>query len=52
MALAKVQARYLMAGGLVLTGVGLLLMAGLEMDSEWTALLLGFIVGGDRRSAC
>ncbi len=46
MALAKVQARYLMAGGLGLTGVGLLLMGGLSMDSEWTALLLGFIVGG------
>jgi EmrB/QacA subfamily drug resistance transporter len=46
MALAKVQARYLMAGGLALTGVGLLLMGGLSMDSEWTALLLGFIVSG------
>ncbi|HEY2478893.1 MAG TPA: MFS transporter [Solirubrobacterales bacterium] len=46
MALAKVQARYLMAGGLGLTGVGLLLMAGLHMDSGWTALLVGFIVSG------
>jgi MFS family permease len=46
MALAKVQARYLMAGGLGLTGVGLLLMAGLHLDSGWTALLGGFIVGG------
>jgi EmrB/QacA subfamily drug resistance transporter len=46
MALAKVQARYLMAGGLGLTGVGLLLMGGLSLDSEWTALLLGFIVSG------
>jgi EmrB/QacA subfamily drug resistance transporter len=46
MALAKVQARYLMAGGLGLTGVGLLLMAGLGMSSGWTALLAGFIVSG------
>ena len=40
-ALAKVQARYLMSAGLALTGVGLLLM-----HSEWTALLVGFIVSG------
>jgi EmrB/QacA subfamily drug resistance transporter len=45
-ALAKVQARYLMAAGLGLTGVGLLLMGGLELASGWTALLLGFIVAG------
>jgi EmrB/QacA subfamily drug resistance transporter len=46
MALAKVQARYLMSAGLALTGVGLLLMGSLNLDSEWTALLLGFIVSG------
>jgi len=46
MALAKVQARYLMAGGLGLTGVGLLLMGGLEVSSGWTALLAGFVVAG------
>ncbi|HEX4731214.1 MAG TPA: MFS transporter [Solirubrobacterales bacterium] len=46
MALAKVQARYLMAGGLGLTGIGLLLMGGLGMSSGWTALLAGFVVGG------
>jgi EmrB/QacA subfamily drug resistance transporter len=46
MALAKVQARYLMSGGLLLVGAGLVLMAGLNMGSEWTALLVGFIVGG------
>jgi EmrB/QacA subfamily drug resistance transporter len=46
MALARVQARYLMTGGLLLTGTGLLLMSGLEMDSSWTALLVGFIVAG------
>lgn len=46
MALAKVQARYLMSAGLALTGIGLLLMSGLNLDSEWTALLLGFILSG------
>jgi EmrB/QacA subfamily drug resistance transporter len=46
MALAKVQARYLMSAGLALTGLGLLLMSGLKLDSEWTALLLGFLISG------
>jgi EmrB/QacA subfamily drug resistance transporter len=46
MALARVQARYLMSGGLALTAVGLLLMSGLSMTSEWTAFLAGFIVSG------
>jgi MFS family permease len=46
MALAKVQARYLMSVGLALTGVGLALMAGLHMNSEWTALLAGFVISG------
>ncbi len=43
---AKVPARVLLAGGLLLTGVGLLLMRGLTVDSGWTALLAGFIVAG------
>jgi EmrB/QacA subfamily drug resistance transporter len=46
MALAKVNARYLMAAGLALTGLGLFLMSGLQLDSEWTALLLGFLLSG------
>ena len=46
MALARVKARYLMAAGLALTGLGLLLMSGLRLDSEWTALLLGFLLSG------
>ncbi len=46
MALAKVQARYLMSAGLALTGVGLALMAGLNLHSEWTALLAGFVLSG------
>jgi EmrB/QacA subfamily drug resistance transporter len=44
--LARIQARYLMSGGLALTGVGLLLMSGLDMHSEWTALLAGFLISG------
>ncbi len=35
-----------MSAGLALTGVGLLLMGGLGVDSEWTALLAGFVVSG------
>ena len=46
MALAKVQARYLLSGGLAMVGLGLILAGGLNVDSEWTALLAGFIVGG------
>jgi len=46
MALGRIQARYLMSAGLALTGVGLALMAGLQMDSGWTALLAGFVISG------
>jgi len=46
MALAKVQARYLLSAGLALTGAGLLLMGGLSVNSEWTTLLIGFLVAG------
>jgi EmrB/QacA subfamily drug resistance transporter len=44
--LARVHARLLMAAGLGLTGAGLLLMGGLAADSQWTALLAGFVVAG------
>jgi EmrB/QacA subfamily drug resistance transporter len=43
---ANVPARVLIGAGLVLVGVGLLLMTGLDARSGWTALLPGFIVGG------
>lgn len=46
LALARVQARWLMSAGLALTGLGLLLMGGLGVDSEWTALLAGFLISG------
>ncbi len=44
--LGRVQARVLMAVGLVATGVGLLLMTGLNSGSGWTALLPGFLLAG------
>jgi EmrB/QacA subfamily drug resistance transporter len=44
--LGRVQARFLLAAGLLGTGLGLLLMTGLEPGSSWTALLPGFIVAG------
>jgi EmrB/QacA subfamily drug resistance transporter len=43
---SKVHARYLMSGALALVGAGLVLMGGLDVSSEWTALLAGFIVSG------
>jgi EmrB/QacA subfamily drug resistance transporter len=44
--LGRIQARVLMAIGLLGTGVGLLLMSGLQADSGWGALLPGFLVAG------
>ncbi|HKG36469.1 MAG TPA: MFS transporter [Solirubrobacterales bacterium] len=43
---ARVPIRVLVGSGLALTGVGLLLMRGVEPDSEWTTLLPGFLVAG------
>ena len=42
----KVPIRILLGAGLTLVGIGLLLMHGLSADSEWTALLAGFVVAG------
>jgi EmrB/QacA subfamily drug resistance transporter len=44
--IGRVPARLLMSTGLALTGLGLLLMSGLEAGSEWTTLLGGFLVAG------
>ena len=44
--LGRLQARVLLAAGLALAGGGLLLMSGIQASSEWTTLLLGFIVAG------
>jgi len=46
LALARVQARYLMSAGLLLAGLGMTLMTGLGMHSTWTALLAGFLISG------
>jgi len=42
----RIPVRVLMGGGLVLTGVGLLLMHGIALGDSWTGLLPGFIVSG------
>jgi EmrB/QacA subfamily drug resistance transporter len=42
----KVPIRVLLGVGLTLVGVGLLLMGGIGVGSEWTTLLVGFIVAG------
>ncbi len=44
--MGRLQARVMMAIGLVGVGAGLLLMSGLTAGSGWTALLPGFIVAG------
>jgi EmrB/QacA subfamily drug resistance transporter len=43
---SRVPARVLIGLGLALSGVGLLLMAGLAADSTWTHLIPGFVVAG------
>ena len=42
----RLPVRFLMAGGLLSVAGGLLLMHGVTVDSEWTALLGGFILAG------
>ncbi len=42
----RVPVRFLLSGGLLLTAIGLFLMRGLTVSSDWTALLPGFIVAG------
>jgi Na+/melibiose symporter-like transporter len=44
--IGRVPARLLMSTGLALSGLGMLLMAGIEADSAWTTLLGGFLVAG------
>jgi EmrB/QacA subfamily drug resistance transporter len=43
---ARVPIRLLLGGGLALCAVSLWLMSGISVDSSWTTLLPGFIVGG------
>jgi EmrB/QacA subfamily drug resistance transporter len=42
----RVSPRWLIGPGLLAVGIGLLLMTGLNRDSSWTHLILGFIVSG------
>jgi EmrB/QacA subfamily drug resistance transporter len=42
----RVPIRILLGSGLTLVGIGLLLMHGIAPDSEWTALLVGFLLAG------
>ena len=44
--LKRVPARWFLGGGLILVGVGLLLMHGVEVGDSWTVLLPGFLVAG------
>jgi len=43
---ARIPIRFLLGVGLTLVGVALLLMHGVELGDEWTALLAGFLVAG------
>ena len=44
--MARLPARVIMSVGLLMTGIGLLLMGGLNPTDEWTALLGGFLIAG------
>jgi hypothetical protein len=44
--LSRVPARVLISSGLGITGLGLLLMGGVDANSDWTHLLPGFILAG------
>src|ERR687895_627836 len=44
--LARLPARVMMSVGLLMSGVGLLLMGGLNPADDWTALLGGFLIAG------
>ena len=43
---SRVPVRFLIGPGLIVVGVGLLLMRGLDASSSWTHLIPGMIVGG------
>ena len=44
--LSRVQARVLISAGLAITGLGLLLIGGVDPTDDWTGLLAGFILVG------
>src|SRR6202034_2879023 len=43
---SRMPIRLLIGPGLLIVGIGLLLMRGLDAGSAWTHLILGMIVGG------
>jgi len=43
---ARLPARGLLGGGLLLVAAGLVLMRGVDAGSDWTALLAGFVLAG------
>jgi predicted MFS family arabinose efflux permease len=43
---SRVSARWLMGAGLAIIGLSLLLMTRIDVDSGWTILLPGFVLGG------
>ena len=44
----RLPVRAFLGAGLILVGIGLLLMGGIDPDDDWTTLLPGFIVGRHR----
>lgn len=42
----RIPTRWMIGPGLILVGVGLMLMTGLDADSSWTHLIAGFVVAG------
>ncbi len=42
----RLEIRYLLGAGLTLVGIGLLFMHGITPSSEWTTLLVGFLIAG------
>jgi EmrB/QacA subfamily drug resistance transporter len=44
--LSRVPARLILSSGLAITGLGLLLMGGIDPNDEWTTLLGGFVLAG------
>ena len=42
----KIPIRFLLGTGLAVVGLGLLLMNGVSPDSDWTTLLVGFVLAG------
>ena len=43
---SRISVRWLIGPGLIMVGVGLLLMRGLDASSDWTHLIPGFLVAG------